>query len=148
MLQLQAGCLPSTTQDPPGRSEKLGLSCNSIDDEAAAVLANAVTNDSRLLRELDLGCNLQHITTASWLALFWLLLQNPNSVLEKLDLIGSHITDEVAAALTNTLTNNSRLQKLDLIANSDTGAMGWDCAIPIQNWKYLILRMIPSTIMS
>ena len=109
------GALFHSLQDPLSRLENLSLRRNSITDEVATALGNALANNSRL-RELDLSW-IQHVTIAGWQALFRPLLQNPNSVLVKLELSDSHITDEVAAALTIALANNSSLRELDLSSN-------------------------------
>ena len=117
------GALFHPLQDPHIRLENLCLRGNSITDEVAAALRNVLTNNSRL-RELDLSW-IQHVTIAGWQALFRPLLQNPNSVLVKLELSDSHITDEVAAALTIALANNSRLRELNLCHNPGVTATGW-----------------------
>jgi hypothetical protein len=77
------------------------------------------------LKTLDFGWSIQHITIESWQALFWPLLQNPNSIFEVLDLSDNHITDKVAVVLINALANNSRVQEVDLSYNRDVTITGW-----------------------
>lgn len=56
---------------------------------------------------------------------FCQFLQNPNSVLEKLNLSCNAIRDDVAAALTNAFINNSRLRELDFSTNRSITLTGW-----------------------
>ena len=62
-------------QDPSCRLKKLILKCIAITDEVAAVLTNALANNSRL-RELDLSNNCD-VTTTGWVG-FSTVLRNPN----------------------------------------------------------------------
>jgi Leucine-rich repeat (LRR) protein len=79
-------------QDPSCRLKKLNLNSNAITDEVAAVLTNALANNSKL-RELDLGYN-RDVTATGWVG-FSTVLRNPNSALEILDLGGNRINDHV-----------------------------------------------------
>ncbi len=62
---------------------------------------------------LDFIRSRQRMTIAGWVT-FVTVLRNPNSALEKLNLSANSINDEVAAALTNALANNSRLRELEI----------------------------------
>ena len=73
---------------------------------------------SATLETLDLGWSIH------WLA-FLQPLQDPSCRLKKLILNCCAITDEVATALRNALTNNSRLRELGLVSNRDVTATGW-----------------------
>ena len=68
--------------------EKLNLSGNGINDEVSAALSIALTNNSRL-RELDLSRNL-YVTATGWVG-FSVVLRNPNTALEKMDLSDNQI---------------------------------------------------------
>jgi len=94
-------------QDPRCRLKKLILRYSAITDEVAAVLTNALANDSRL-RELDLSCNRDVTATG------WAVLRNPNSALEKLDLRGNRINDHVMTSFADALANNNMLRELNL----------------------------------
>ena len=75
-------------QDPSCRLKKLILDCCAITDEVAAVLTNALANNS-MLRELGLVSN-RDVTATGWVG-FSTVLHNPNSALEILDLRGNRI---------------------------------------------------------
>ena len=113
--------------NPKCRLEKLILYLAHINEAAALSLSNVILRHTATLKTLRLSDSIEYITIAGWGALFHPLLQNPNSVLEKLDLSlsATNITDEVATALTIALANNSRLRKLDLSSNHDVTATGW-----------------------
>ena len=101
-------------QDPIFRLEKLDLSRNYITDadEVVAALSNALANNSRL-RELDLSYN-SDVTATGWEA-FSTVLRNPNTALEKVDMIGNHITDHVMIMFADALATNIRLRELHLV---------------------------------
>jgi len=98
-------------QDPSCRLKKLILNCCAITDEVAAVLTNALANNSRL-RELDLSYN--HFVTATGWVGFSTVLRNPNSALEKLNLRGNRIIDHVMTSFADALANNNLLRELNL----------------------------------
>jgi hypothetical protein len=91
--------------------KKLILRYSAITDEVAAVLTNALANDSRL-RELDLSCN-PDVTATGWVG-FSAVLRNPNSALEKLDLRGNRINDHVMTSFADALANNNMVRELNL----------------------------------
>ena len=100
-------------QDPSYRLEKLDLSCNSnITDKVAAALSNALANNSRL-RELDLSYNVG-VTPMGWEA-FSTVLCNPNTALEKVDIVVNDITDHVMIMFADALATNIRLRELHLL---------------------------------
>ena len=104
--------------------EVLGLSGNTINDEGATTLSNALANNVKLT-ELDLSNNL-NITSSGWMAMSS-LLQQPNSSLEIfcLSSTGNHITDEVAIAFANALVNNTSLRWLQFGDDHAITTRGW-----------------------
>ena len=105
--------------------EKLYLSGSSITDEGIYALTNALVNNSRL-RELALVDSLD-VTATGWLALST-VIRDPDSGLETLDLSGSDtVNDDVAISFADALTNNSRLNKLELITKhfNNITSDGW-----------------------
>ena len=99
-------------QDPSCRLKKLDLTsnANAITDDVAAVLTNALANNS-MLRELDLSYS--DVTATGWVG-FSTVLRNPNSALEKLDLRGNLINDHVMTSFADALANNNLLRELNL----------------------------------
>ncbi len=99
-------------QDASCRLKKLILNSNAIIfDEVAAVLTNALANNSRL-RELDLSYN--HFVTATGWVGFSTVLRNPNSALEILHLSDICINDNVMTSFADGLANNNLLRELNL----------------------------------
>ncbi len=91
--------------------KKLILRYSAITDEVAAVLTNALANDSRL-RELDLSYT--HFVTATGWGGFSTVLRNPNSALEILDLSDNRINDHVMTSFADASANNNMLRELNL----------------------------------
>jgi hypothetical protein len=110
--------------NPTCRLEELILSSSNINEGSTVLLSNALLRHRATLETLDLGWSIQNMTIAGWLA-FLQPLQDPSCRLKKLILIRAAITDEVAAVLTNSLGNDSRLRKLSLVSNRDVTATRW-----------------------
>jgi hypothetical protein len=95
--------------------ECLILDGNRLDNDAMTCLANALGNNSRM-RELYLNGN-PDATAAGWVA-FSSFLMNPNSSLEKLHLLGTHLmhgiqmNDNVIVSSAWALANNNKLKEL------------------------------------
>ncbi len=64
---------------------------------------------------------------------FCQFLQKPNSVLEKLNLSCNAIREDIAAALTNALINNSRLRELDLSTNRSITPAWWIAFLTVRH---------------
>jgi len=90
--------------------QKLFLYENKIGDEGATYLVNGLRNNTKL-QELELyGNSIGNIGCEAIAT----LLSNPNCNLQKLSLSQKDIGDQGAITLANGLTNNIKLQKLDL----------------------------------
>ena len=90
--------------------QKLILYENKIGDEGATYLVNGLRNNTKL-QELELyGNSIGNIGCEAIAT----LLSNPNCNLQKLSLSQKDIGDQGAVTLANGLTNNIKLQKLDL----------------------------------
>jgi Ran GTPase-activating protein (RanGAP) involved in mRNA processing and transport len=100
-----------------------------MNDDILQSLTDSLAVNGRLL-ELVLRCN-QGVTTAGWES-FCDGLQNPISILTKLDLSSNSINDQVIHSLVESImTDNITLQELNLSSNNDVTAMGWEtlCAV-------------------
>lgn len=102
---------------------KLNLSCNGFSNEDVTHLANSLTNNCRLI-ELDISIN-SEVTSSGWRA-FAAVLQNPNSALEKVDLTGNQINNDVLVSFANSLAGNKKLKELILDDEEDTIITNWD----------------------
>ena len=112
-------------QSPQSSMASLGLYDNSIDDEAANLLAYSLANGSINLEVLNLSEN-HDITTVGWRSVFS-ALQSPRCMLQKLFLHYNEINDEAVTYLGNVLANNCTLRRLglgDLEGNRVTSS-GW-----------------------
>jgi hypothetical protein len=84
--------------------EKLDLSLSYITDaEVATALSNALATNNSRLRELDLSYS-SDVTTMGCEA-FSTVFCNPNTALEKLDMIDNHITNHVMILFADVLAN-------------------------------------------
>ena len=102
---------------------KLNLSCNGFSNEDVTHLANSLTNNCRLI-ELDISIN-SEVTSSGWRA-FAAVLQNPNSALEKVDLTGNQINNDILVSFANSLAGNKKLKELILDDEEDTIITNWD----------------------
>jgi len=103
--------------------QELNLYDNSIDDEGVETLVGALANNSRL-RVLNVSHD-QNITVRGCQSIAS-LLDNPNSKLEKLMLLGNNVGDEGALIFANALASNNKLKVLDIrVGNSGITAEGW-----------------------
>ena len=104
--------------------EEVRLWGNSIDNEAARLLANVLVNINRI-QELNLATSLR-ISTAGWQSIFD-ALQHPNCTLKKLRLHSNRILEEDLVNLTRALVSerSCSLKGLDLsnISISNRGAL-------------------------
>lgn len=91
--------------------EKLDLGSNSINNEIAFYLANALCR-LPTLKSLKL-VDLSNITAIGWTAVL-AVLSNPNSALAVLKLSMNNIDDDGAVAFANSLANNRTLKTLDI----------------------------------
>jgi Ran GTPase-activating protein (RanGAP) involved in mRNA processing and transport len=96
--------------------QELSLFNNAIDDEGVDILAGALTNSR--LRVLNLHNNVS--ITAGGCQSLAVLLEHPNSDLEKLHLVNNNIGNEGAKILANALANNRKLKLLYLSSNGIT----------------------------
>jgi hypothetical protein len=101
--------------------EVLEMNSVHINDEVVAVLSYALTNNNRL-RKLRVCA--RRLTPTGFMA-FSTLLRNPSSTLERLDLRGSRVNDQVMISFANALTNNRRLRELELSLGSDITSDGY-----------------------
>ena len=101
--------------------EKLVLGYNdNINDQALDVFKVSLTNN-RKLKGLRFG-KFPNVTTAGWTA-FTAVLRNPNSLLEKLDVVlqgNSAEVKNVVTSFADALTNNKRLRELRFFCNIET----------------------------
>jgi Ran GTPase-activating protein (RanGAP) involved in mRNA processing and transport len=100
-----------------------------MNDEIVQSLTDSLAVNGSLM-ELALRYN-QGVTTAGWES-FCVGLQNPISILKKLDLSSNSINDQVINSLVESImTDNITLQELNLSSNNDVTAMGWEtlCAV-------------------
>ena len=93
-----------------------------IDDEAAAFLAIALVQMLKL-SSLDLSGN--DLITAAGMRAFSNMLDNLNSTLEELSLLGCGIDDEVSVIFADALTNNTALMVMKLEGNQSISSIGW-----------------------
>ena len=105
-------------------SLNLGIGGTRMNDDILQSLTDALAVNGRLV---DLGLKWsQGVTAAGW-ENFCTGLQNPISVLKKLDLSFNSINDQVINSLVESImVNNLMLQELDLSGNNDVTAMGWE----------------------
>ena len=103
-------------QSPNCALEELSLYDNRFNAETVSFLANALVNNNRL-RELDLRLNL-NVSSNGWEALS-VVLQSPNSALEKLNLRRNTINDDTVISLANSLANNNTLKELLFTFNEE-----------------------------
>ena len=101
--------------------EVLEMNSVHINDEVVAVLSYALTNNNRL-RILRVCA--RRLTPTGFMA-FSTILRNPSSTLERLDLRGSRVNDQVMISFANALTNNRRLRELELSLGSDITSDGY-----------------------
>jgi len=100
------------------RLEKLTVTGNGVHNRTALWLSDALLNHRNTLKILDLWKN------SGWRDILP-LVQEPTSVLEEIHLIDNSITNEGMNYITNLLTNNSMLQKLEPSGNHEITAPGW-----------------------
>lgn len=94
--------------------EVLATGGNTIDDEVTTTLAASLTQNCSL-KSLDLGhCSL--ITLSGWTEIST-AFSNPGCTLESLSLRHSHIGEDVATILANSLGNNATLNILNIEGN-------------------------------
>jgi len=89
--------------------EILHLKDSGVNDETLNYLTNALGNNAKL-KELNLVSN-NKVTGEGW-ATFLAVLQKPTIALEKLDLQGNRITDDLIAKAMPSLANNNKLKEL------------------------------------
>jgi len=105
------------------RLEELDLSTNSIEDDVAEPLSNALANMSTL-KKLKLNDN-ESLSQTGWISIST-ILSNPDSLLKKLDVSINMIDNAAAEAFANALTNNTSLEILDFDANRLITHVGWE----------------------
>jgi hypothetical protein len=112
---------------------KLDMSLNTFNNAATLWLFCALSRHSTTIKTLDLG-DAEGITDAGWITLFQ-LLRNPTVVLDELHLNNNLFTNEVLAALTDALANNSLLRELSLnsVCVDDSGQGLVDISNVFQN---------------
>jgi len=103
-------------QSPNSALEKLGLQGNNMDDSGVAVMAGL------RLKYLNIG-DCQSITPAGWRS-FFVILQNHEPTLQKLDLSYNSIDDEGAISMADGLARITTLKTLDL-SGVDITTRGW-----------------------
>jgi Ran GTPase-activating protein (RanGAP) involved in mRNA processing and transport len=112
---------------------ELDLSLNSFNDAATLGLFCALLRHNTTIKTLNLG-NAEGITDAGWITLFQ-LLRYPTVILDELHLNNNLFTNEVLAALTDALANNSLLRELSLnsVCVDDSGQGLVDISNVFQN---------------
>ena len=113
-----SACLQNTNS----ALDRLSIQECSIDDESMAELASALANNSTL-KILEL-CNNSRINDAGWQA-FSECLRSPNTALEKVDMTGCKITDEVMILFSEALARNTRLRELSISDNTLLTSRSW-----------------------
>ena len=111
-------------QSPRCMLQELDLNGNNLDDEDVTYLASSLSNNC-VLSSLTLCCN---GGVTAWRA-FSVVLQNPNSALEKIDLGYSSIGNDILVSFANSLVHNNKLKELFL----DFSVEG----VPITEWDAL-----------
>lgn len=102
--------------------EELILSRNSIEDDSMIVFGDALARNSSL-KVLFID-NMMHTTTEGWKSLFG-SLKISNCVIEKLNLLGNALNDDVLSILATMLTNNTKLTNLYINCSKGTTGTGW-----------------------
>jgi len=115
MCDIGCQAIASILACPNCNLRSLGLFCMrpKIDDEGATYLVNGLTNNTKLQELVLLGNSIGNIGCVYIAS----LLGNPNCNLQKLGLYENNISDQGAITLANGLTNNIKLQELDLASN-------------------------------
>ena len=103
--------------------EDLGLGDNQLNAEVMYSLIDALTSNMSL-KSLNLSFN-RRVTGAAWQRFFSIVLSNPSSGLEKLDLAYCGINDATFRSLI-TLLNYTKLKVLDLESNCQITYAGWE----------------------
>jgi hypothetical protein len=110
-------------REPNSILEELDLSTNQFGDEVVADLTNALVDNNKL-RKLIISDN-PHVSAAAWASLS-VILRNPNSALDILDLNGgyihgdgNHINNDTMVAFADALASNLKLKELILCLNPD-----------------------------
>ncbi len=118
--------------------ETLTLRANRIDETALHSLSSALRRHFSTLKNLILFMGIRDMTIAGWHCLFQ-TLQDHHCRLEKLNLSSIGISDEVAAALANTLSNNSMQRELHLSGNRNVTTTAWVAfSIVLRNFQFSI----------
>ena len=112
----------SSLKDPKTTLEQLDIKANSINDQAAAALAESLRTNITL-KLLNLNCN-ENIGSIGWRRLFS-VLGEPNSALVELNVYGNKFEDAEIAVLARGLVNNQTLRSLDLSENFEVSSRGW-----------------------
>ena len=110
-------------QSPHLFLEELDLAQNSIDDDVAILLANALANSTNF-KVLDLTEVIGDITIEGWRALFG-ALQSPRCMLQELNVGSNGLDDGVVSYLANSLSGNGVLRNLDLSFSGNVSPSGW-----------------------
>ena len=122
--------LASLVSKPNSSLIHLNLRHCSLDDVGAGILASALGRNSTI-QHLNLAQN-RSITVTGWRS-FSAVLQNPNSVLETVNLGFNSIDDDTLVCFANSLINNSKLKELFL----DNGQYGQYNTTAITRWDAL-----------
>ena len=109
-------------EDPGSSLQLFVLQSAGIDDEKASIIANSLARNNTL-EKLFLDSN-PNITARGYQALST-LLEDPNSRLALLNLMGNGIDDESAIILANALAHNTTLERMYLDENPDITSNGW-----------------------
>lgn len=137
-LQTNANC----------KLETLTLRAIRIDETAVDSLSIALRRHYSTLKSLILFCGIRDMTIGGWRALFQ-TLQDPHCRVEELNLASNNITNEVAAELANSLSNNRTLKNCTLATILMLPPRGESLSrlffvIPTQHWSIWALVTITS----
>ena len=106
--------------------QELQLHSNSLNDEDIAYLASTLSANC-ILSSLILSGNFE-VTASGWRA-FSVVLQNPHSSLEIIDLVYNSVDDNLLVSLAPSLVHNNKLKELLIVAD--------DWEEPITKWDSL-----------
>ena len=117
-------------QSPRCVIKELDLNDNDFNDDDVTYLANSLVFKGALVY-LNLSTN-PGVSALGWSA-FAAILQNPHSALEKLDLGGNSIDDDVLVSFANSLIGNNKLKELfiDELEEEEIAITNWDALLNV-----------------
>ena len=114
---------------------------NRVNEAAALSLSNVLLRHNTTLKTLVLSHYINTITVAGFATLIQ-PLQDLHCRIVNLNLSDNSMTDEMIAALTNALANNSILIELDLSDNGDVTDTGWSVFSAVLRYPNSVLDIM------